>query len=163
MKTNVDRFKGLYSFLSNFFDNPIEFEGILYPTNEHAFQAVKDLNPEIRSRVAAIESTYNAKLAGRGKYDLRTPEEVKADPNGKPILVTLREDWDQVKDEVMYQINMTKFRNNPSLKAALLGTLDAELIEGNHWGDVYWGVCGGVGQNKLGKILMRIRSELKPV
>ena len=53
-----------------------------------------------------------------------------------------------------------KFSKNPILKAKLLATGDAELIEGNWWNDTYWGVCKGVGKNKLGKILMRVRDEL---
>lgn len=45
------------------------------------------------------------------------------------------------------------------LSEMLEATGDAELIEGNHWGDTFWGVCNGVGQNNLGKLLMAIRSE----
>ena len=47
------------------------------------------------------------------------------------------------------------------LKEKLLATGDAELIEGNHWGDVIWGVCNGIGENNLGKLLMNIRNDLK--
>ena len=50
--------------------------------------------------------------------------------------------------------------NNPELKEKLIATGDAELIEGNPWGDTFWGVCEGKGENHLGKILMKIRSEL---
>ena len=54
-----------------------------------------------------------------------------------------------------------KFSTNESLKKRLLETGDEELIEGNTWNDTYWGVCKGVGLNKLGEILMRVREELK--
>ncbi len=54
-----------------------------------------------------------------------------------------------------------KFANSPALKEMLLATGDAELEEGNHWGDCFWGVCAGIGQNHLGKILMRLRDKLK--
>jgi hypothetical protein len=47
------------------------------------------------------------------------------------------------------------------LKQLLLATGDKELIEGNTWGDTFWGVCNGIGQNHLGKILMAKRTELK--
>lgn len=70
-----------------------------------------------------------------------------------------REDWEQVKDDIMLELLRIKFNQEP-LKVLLLSTKEAELIEGNTWGDVYWGVCNGIGQNKLGKLLMQVRSEL---
>ena len=75
--------------------------------------------------------------------------------------IELRPDWDSVKDIVMYDVCKLKFTTHTDLKEKLLSTGDAELIEGNYWGDVYWGVCNGIGKNKLGKTLMRIRSELR--
>ena len=54
-----------------------------------------------------------------------------------------------------------KFKDNHSLRQALLDTKDVHLIEGNNWGDTYWGVCKGIGCNKLGEILMQIREEIK--
>ena len=65
-----------------------------------------------------------------------------------------------IKDDVMYNVVKAKF-NIKYLKQMLINTGDAELIEGNSWNDTYWGVCSGRGQNKLGKILMRVREELK--
>jgi hypothetical protein len=59
----------------------------------------------------------------------------------------------------MTEIIRLKFQN-PGLKAKLLATGNQELIEGNTWGDCYWGVCEGNGQNHLGKILMQVREEL---
>ena len=61
----------------------------------------------------------------------------------------------------MYQIVKCKFEQNEDLKIKLLNTGNSELIEGNTWGDKIWGKVNGVGQNNLGKILMRIRKELK--
>lgn len=61
----------------------------------------------------------------------------------------------------MYEICLAKFTQHEFLKEALLATGDSELIEGNTWRDYFWGVCNGKGQNKLGKILMRIRAELR--
>lgn len=74
--------------------------------------------------------------------------------------VMLRDDWEEVKDDLMYKIVLAKFLQNPSLAEALEQTGNAKLIEDNHWGDTYWGVCDGVGENKLGEILMRVRDEL---
>ena len=61
----------------------------------------------------------------------------------------------------MYDVCKAKFTQNPNLAQLLIETGDATLIEGNNWDDVVWGVCNGVGENRLGKILMQIRTEIK--
>ena len=66
-----------------------------------------------------------------------------------------------MKYDVMYQVCKAKFLQNPDLARKLVETGDAELVEGNTWGDKVWGVCDGVGENNLGKTLMRIRDELQ--
>jgi predicted NAD-dependent protein-ADP-ribosyltransferase YbiA (DUF1768 family) len=96
MKDKIDKFAGDYRWLSNFWYVDVEYEGVTYPTTEHAFQAAKTLNLGQRRHVR---------------------------------------------------------------KAASPG--EAPLIEGNTWNDRYWGVCRGTGKNRLGQILMRIRSEIR--
>ena len=86
----------------------------------------------------------------------KTPGEAKKLARKLPI----RPDWEEVKDQIMLDLVRIKFSKS-GLKKALLATGDAELIEGNTWNDTYWGVCKGVGQNKLGKILMQVRKELR--
>ena len=71
--------------------------------------------------------------------------------------VELRWDWEEVKDEVMLYLVQKKFFTKDVYLRMLLATKDAKLIEGNTWGDTYWGVCNGKGQNELGKILMQVR------
>ena len=61
----------------------------------------------------------------------------------------------------MFDVVALKFKQNLFLAEKLLKTGDEELIEGNDWNDCYWGVCQGKGENKLGQILQRIRSELR--
>jgi len=73
--------------------------------------------------------------------------------------VTMREDWDQVKIPIMEDLLSQKF-SDPVLAKKLVETGDSQLVEGNWWGDVFWGVCRGEGQNNLGKILMKIRERL---
>ena len=75
--------------------------------------------------------------------------------------VKLREDWNEVKDNIMYEVCKAKFEQNEDIRKLLLETGDATLIEGNTWNDQYWGVCRGKGRNQLGKTLMRIRDELR--
>lgn len=76
----------------------------------------------------------------------------------------MRADWDDARNYrlvVMEQLLREKFSDkNPELKQKLIDTYDAELIEGNTWNDTFWGVCGGIGKNHLGKLLMKIRRDL---
>jgi ribA/ribD-fused uncharacterized protein len=73
--------------------------------------------------------------------------------------VTLRANWELIKIDVMLDLVRQKFQD-PDLAWMLINTGDAELIEGNHWGDKFWGVCNGEGENHLGKILMQVRDEI---
>ena len=77
--------------------------------------------------------------------------------------VQLRPDWEDVKTGIMEEIVRAKFTQHPELAARLLATGDKVLVEGNHWGDTCWGVDTrtGQGENRLGKILMKVREELK--
>ncbi|QAW33417.1 NADAR family protein [Bacillus subtilis] len=136
----IDEFQGKYYFLSNFYNSPVTYEGITYQNNEAAFQAMKVTTDEIRKQFADLPPNL-AKRKGRN--------------------VQLRNDWEEVKEQYMYEIVLAKFKQNRDLKKRLLATGTSELIEGNTWGDVIWGMCKGQGENKLGKILMRIRNELK--
>lgn len=143
----IDSFNGKYRFLSNFSDSELKEiaeDGtvIVYPTVEHAFQAAKSMDIQTRVRVSKEATPGDAKHAGKR--------------NG---YVILRADWEEVKDGIMLGLLRQKF-SDPTLKEKLLATGDAELIEGNNWGDDYWGVCTQRGQNKLGKLLMQVRNEI---
>ena len=134
----IAKFEGQYFFLSNFFECPVTYKGITFTNTEAAFHSQKDIN---RAKEFAHLDPSSAKKLGRK--------------------VTLRSDWEQVKDEIMYEVLVAKFTQNAALKILLLRTGDQELIEGNWWNDTYWGVCRGVGRNTLGKLLMRLRQELR--
>ena len=125
-------------FLSNFYTCTIEMEGITYPSVENAYQAAKTLNVAERKEIALLR-------AGQAKR--------------RGCTVLLRDDWESIKLGIMEDLIRQKF-NIQELREQLLATSDAELIEGNDWGDRYWGMCDGEGQNMLGKILMKIRSEI---
>ena len=137
----IDQFQGEMRWLSNFEEAEVVYEGVAYPTNEHAFQALKANNLSQRQWVCQAPTPAAAKFRGRK--------------------VNLRDDWEKVKVEVMYKINLDKFTRHEDLRAKLMATGDAHLVEGNDWGDRFWGVCEGKGANQLGVILMRIRSELR--
>jgi ribA/ribD-fused uncharacterized protein len=136
--TRIDSFSGPHRFLSNFFLCSIEYEGMVYPSTEHAYQAAKTTNSALRAALFTDGDAKQAKHRGYG--------------------VPLRPDWDRLRIGVMLDLLRIKF-SIPALRDKLLATCDAELIEGNHWGDRFWGVCNGVGENHLGKLLMQIREE----
>lgn len=138
MKT-ISTFTGEYSFLSNFATSPITYGGVIYQTNEHFFQAMKTKDQKEREMVAAQSTPGLSKRAGRR--------------------IHLREDWEQIKDDVMLHGLRLKFQH-PHLRDKLIATGNAILIEGNTWGDTYWGICNGVGKNRLGELLMRVRTEI---
>ena len=130
----IDNFRGEYYFLSNFYNAPVEYEGILYTNNEAAFQSAKLKNKNLRTNYI-----YNGM-----KYNFATLDPSTAKKFGRHL--NLRSDWEEVKFDIMYE---------------LLLTGNEELVEGNTWGDRIWGKCNGKGQNNLGKILMRVREELR--
>ena len=141
----ICEFEGKYAFLSNFFPSSILYEGIVYPTNEHFFQAMKTLNQEERKKIAAADTPGKAKRLGRH--------------------VQLRADWEQIKVDVMRTGLMLKF-TDAELAQKLIDTGDEELIEGNWWHDNTWGSCfcsdciNKPGRNLLGMLLMELRKEL---
>jgi len=137
----IAEFGGHHRFLSNFWPSEIEFEGSTYATVEHAYQAAKTLDLEERRRIAGLATPAEAKRAGRA--------------------LTPRADWEQVKFEVMEGCVRQKFATHAELRELLIDTGDAELEEGNTWGDRVWGVYEGQGENRLGKILMKVREELR--
>lgn len=134
-------FRNEYFFLSNFYPCNITINDVTYPTVEHAFQAFKSHDINDKKMIAELPTPGEAKRIGRR--------------------IKLREDWEDVKDTIMLKLLRIKFNSNHELKEKLLSTNDAELIEGNNHGDKYWGMVNGVGKNKLGKLLMQVRKELK--
>lgn len=137
---SITRFVGKYEFLSNMYPVILHLNGELYPSAEHAFQAMKSLDKDVRLGMSVCPSAKEAKRAGRR--------------------IKLRPDWEEVKVDIMYQVLKAKFAD-PTLAQLLKETGEEELIEGNTWGDTFWGVCRGKGRNELGKLLMRVRTELE--
>ena len=141
--TVIGPFDGVYRWLSNFYFAPAAYGFIVYPTSEHAYQAAKSFDNEVRVAIALLKTPGEAKRAGRK--------------------VVMRPDWEFAKIAVMYEIVKDKFLRNPELAKKLLKTGDSILMEINDWGDQFWGVSGGRGQNQLGIVLMRVRKEIRGV
>ena len=135
----IREFIDAYAFLSNFYHSPVKYRNLIYLNAEAAFQAQKESCEKDKEQYTRMNPAQ-AKLVGRN--------------------CNLREDWEEIKEQTMYEIVKAKFTQNEALARLLLATGDAYLEEGNWWHDTTWGVCNGVGKNKLGKILMRVREEL---
>jgi len=130
-----------FRFLSNFWPCQIAWMGIDFPSTEHAYQAAKTTDMEERERIASLPKPRDAKRAG--------------------YKVQLRPEWDEIRLGIMRELLQLKF-SDPELRKALVVTDPAHLEETNSWGDTFWGVCNGEGENHLGRILMELRAELKP-
>jgi ribA/ribD-fused uncharacterized protein len=130
----IHEFCGTFRFLSNFW--PLT-NGL---TTEHYYQAAKCAYPAEKVLIMQASSPGYAKRLGR--------------------TVKLRSDWDTIKVDVMRTLLEVKFQKGCQLAEALLATGVAQIEEGNTWGDTFWGLCNGVGQNILGKLLMEVRNNL---
>lgn len=129
-----------YRFLSNFHVCEFMWNGIAWTSAEHAYQAAKMGDRDKMLKFSKLSTPKDAKIAGG--------------------LITMREDWDDVKYGIMLDIVRAKFNQNPDLQHLLLSTGNAYLEETNTWRDTTWGVCEGRGLNWLGQILMKVREEL---
>lgn len=140
-KEYIKQLRGEYGFLSNFWYASVEFEGYIYKTSEHAYQAAKTTDEEIRRRIRVASTPYEAKKLGHS--------------------IELRKDWDDIKLSCMETILRSKFDRSDTLRTKLLATGDKIIEEGNNWGDTYWGKVKGSGLNNLGVLLMKLREELR--
>jgi len=136
----IDSFTEDYRFLSNFFPAEITYQGDVYSSVEHAYQAAKTDDFGSRAKIRNAKTAGIAKRLGRH--------------------ASLRCDWETIKLSVMHELVLQKFQDKV-LRVELLATDDRQLIEGNYWNDRFWGICRGRGENHLGKILMKVREQLK--
>jgi ribA/ribD-fused uncharacterized protein len=147
----IDKFDGRYAFLSNFYPCEVYYKGIIYPSVEHYYVALKCNTDQMIDGKYYTCSDFRELIA-----KVKSPGKVK----GIGRTIKVRSDWDNVKLGIMKWGVEQKFKNT-ELTDLLLSTGEQELIEGNWWHDRYWGVCNGTGENNLGKILMTVREELR--
>ncbi len=130
----IESFSGAYRFLSNFY---IEPDGTCVEVEYQMAKCADNSGPHMFDGL----SPGQAKRLGR--------------------IVALRSNWEEVKLGVMFELVEKKFTDHANLRQLLLDTQQVELVEGNNWGDRFWGVCRGEGENHLGRILMDVRELLK--
>jgi len=136
----IDNFSGADRFLNKIWVEEFTWRDRPCPSVEHAFQAEKAKSSEQWEWVMRAKTPAEAKKRGRS--------------------VEMKDNWEKIKDGVMLELIRVKFTSSTTLSSLLLQTGDQKLVEGNWWGDTYWGVCRGVGENRLGEMLMRVRAEL---
>lgn len=137
---SIGPFMGDYFFLSNFYQRNVYYNGYVFKTAEHAYQASKCVDMVERQQILFADTAGKAKRLG---------QKCKVHPN-----------WNEIKVETMYSILIAKFAD-VELRELLLNTEDAELIEINAWDDTFWGICKGKGENWLGRNLMKVREHYK--
>lgn len=137
--SRIPSFRGCLDFLSNMYVTPIFYYGKQYKSTEHAYASMKCLNEIDAEKVRLAQTPQNAKLLARS--------------------FLLKPNWNDIKLHVMEDLLRIKF-SNERLKEMLLETGDIEIKELCSWNDTYWGIYRGIGDNNLGKLLMKIRKEL---
>jgi ribA/ribD-fused uncharacterized protein len=141
MSDRIEAFRGRWTKLGNYSSCVVFFEGHAYQSVEHAYQAQKSADPQVQKQIRDQATPATAKKLARS--------------------VELRPDWEAIKVDLMRRLLVEKFSQEPE-RTVLMSTGDAELIEGNWWGDRFWGQCPvGNGNNWLGRLLMEIRTELR--
>lgn len=144
---SIESFRGEYRFLSNYWPVEVLFEGMKYPSVEQAYKAAKTLDLKVRARIACL-------IPNKKELEKQIEHELAS--------TVIREDWnDGLRLEIMENLLRQKFDGrDQKLRQLLIDTGSAGLIEGNDWGDTFFGVCDGIGENHLGKLLMQIRASL---
>ncbi len=140
MLDGIYGFRGEFRWMSNFHPVQIDFESRRWPSVEHAHQAAKT-QIEVE-KIAILE----APAPGRAKRLGRT--------------LNIRADWLEVRCDLMLRLQRLKYQDR-DLAFLLRRTGARHIEETNTWGDTFWGVCKGVGENQMGKILMEVRDELR--
>lgn len=146
MKT-INKFRGEYWFLSNFYPSPFVYQFKEWPTSEHLYMSHKTFDKDLREQIRKSDTPGKAKRIGR-ELDLRS-------------------DWEDIKISVMKKCLLLKFGQNYDIQKKLIKTGDTKLIEGNTWHDNVWGDCSCEkckyisGQNLLGMLLGLVRSEFQ--
>ncbi len=139
----IKEFQNEYRWLSNFVPVEINFKGRSFSSVEHGYMSEKSNDLEWKE-FCSDPSNHPVKVKRKSKK------------------IVLRDDWDFIKVEVMRELLVLKFSQNP-FKELLLNTGNLYIQEGNKWGDTFWGVDlkTNVGENNLGKLIMSIREDLK--
>lgn len=135
----ITEFRNEYEFLSNKYDAPVTIDGLTYRNAESAYQAQKTVSEAEKKMFLNLDGHYAERLGKR---------------------IKIRKDWDISKEQILYEILSVKF-SEKHLKEKLLSTGEEEIVYSTGPMNLFWGVHDGKGKNHLGRLLMKIRKELK--
>lgn len=138
----IPHYESSYFLFSNFSPHRLVYKGVEYPTLEHAFQAQKFTDEEIRKKIREAPSPLMAYQIGRSS-------------NG------VREDWSDIKLDVMQELLKEKVLQHEEVRKALIETSNEEIIEENPNDDFWGNGKDGTGENQMGKLLIKVRNDLK--
>jgi ribA/ribD-fused uncharacterized protein len=158
----IERFLDQYRWLSNFWEVEIKYCGVIYPTVEHYYVAMKVNEPQkVNIEIDGEKQEIYMDVPQLREYISMIETPSKAKNFGKKELKE-RADWDDIKVSIMEWALNEKYKQEP-FRTKLLETGDVYIQEGNTWNDTYWGVNidTGEGKNVLGKLIMKIREQLK--
>ncbi|MDP2752112.1 MAG: NADAR family protein [Rhodocyclaceae bacterium] len=136
-----------YGVFSNLYKREIEFEGIYYPTAEHAYQAGKPRKNSVREWLLGAPSPALLAMAAHGLYSW-----------------DICSDWSKIKFDRMKQVLRAKFTQHDDLRELLLSTDEARLVEAatvDNSVNRTWGEVNGKGKNMLGNLLMEVRADIR--
>jgi N-glycosidase YbiA len=154
----IEKYEGDYRWLSNFDPVRITYEGAIYDSIEHAYQAAKTVDMEERKRFQSGVMVAKGKNPQTGKMVVGYMTAADAKRAGRHLQV--RSGWEEMKVPLMKDLKRQKYSKQP-FKRLLLETGDAEIIHGVWWNDTFWGVRYGIGKNIDGRLTMDIRAELQ--
>ena len=135
-----------YGCLSNLYRSPVAFEGLLFPTAEHAYQYGKPRKAAVREWLMAAPTPSLLAMAAHGLYSW-----------------DVAPGWSSSKVDRMRAVLVAKFTQHADLAEVLLATGDARLVEystTDNKTNRFWGEVNGVGLNTLGTLLMEVRQIL---
>lgn len=165
-----------YKVFSNYSKTPIKIDGVEWSTTEHYYHSQKFSgdNEDIqwyKEKIRSASTANKSKMLGNQKVTGRFGAKTFLSPSDKTLLsdiineskergIRMREDWNEIKDEVMYFVVKTKLEQYPDIKKLLLSTTG--IIREASPTDLYWGIGkNNNGKNMLGKIYMKLRDEYK--
>lgn len=132
-------------YLCNLSAYDVFYDGLLWPTAEHCYQAQKHRDYGYRERIRLCKTPEEAIKLGRDETS----------PSYR------HDDWYDVRVDIMHDVVLAKFTQHEELKKLLLDTGNMQIFE-HTANDRFWGDnLDGTGENHLGKVLMQVRSELK--
>lgn len=119
---------------------------IMFYSAEQAFQYMKTESAEHRTKIRNCIKPKDARYQGSAKA-------------GCP----LRDDWDEVKESIMFEILKAKYSQNVVMGEMLMGTEDVPIVEIAPWDkEKFWGVdTDRQGKNTTGKLHERVRKWLR--